>query len=319
MGSSSPNLSSLWRTMVLIRRFEQAVSEAYAAGKIPGFIHLSIGQEAIAAAACGALRQDDYIYVSHRGHGQSLAKGAEPRLMMAELFGKETGYCRGRGGSMHIAAFDTGVLGANAIVAGSFPLAIGAAYAIQTQGGDQVVVLFFGDGAVNEGTFHESLNLAALWKLPVIFVCENNGYAQFTPIELEHANTNISQHAAAYGMEGMRVDGNNVATVYQTVQAAVKRARDGEGPSLIEALTYRWHGHYEGDPERYRDGEEVEEWKAQDPIAILQQRLLDEGTMSEKDIANWEAEVESQLASAVKFAEESPAPEPGGALQDVYV
>lgn len=319
MGLSPTQLLEMWRTMHLIRRFEEVVSEAYVAGRIPGFIHLSIGQEAIAAGACAALRRDDSIYVSHRGHGQCLAKGADIRLMMAELYGKETGYCRGRGGSMHIAAVEHGVLGANGIVGGSFPLAVGAAYAIQAQGGDQVVVVFFGDGAVNEGSFHEALNLAALWKLPLVFVCENNGYAQFTPIAAEHARPEISEHGAPHGIDGVRIDGNNVALVYETVFATVERARRGEGPGLIECITYRWHGHYEGDPQRYRNREEVEAWKEKDPIAILEQRLQSQTPQSQAEMSAWCEEIERRLAEAAQFAEESPIPNPQTAIHDVYV
>lgn len=305
--------------MVMIRRFEETVSKAYAAGKIPGFIHLSIGQEAIAAGACGALQPDDYIYVTHRGHGQCLAKGADILPMMAELYGKETGYCKGRGGSMHIAAFDHGVLGANGIVGGSFPLAVGAAFAIQVQGGQQVVVVFFGEGAVNEGVFHEALNLAGLWELPIVFICENNGYAQFTPMSVEHASQTTSRHGMPYDIEGLRIDGNHVLNVYQSVSAAVEKARHGGGPTLIECLTYRWHGHYEGDPERYRSAEEVTTWKSKDPIRMTEQFLRDQGQLDEESVADWYREVDARLEEAVRFAEESPTADPASAVGDVYV
>lgn len=316
---SSTELVGLWRMMFLIRHFELAVSEAYAAGKIPGFVHLSIGQEAVAAGVGAALRPDDFIYVSHRGHGQCLAKGAEAKLMMAELYGKATGYCQGRGGSMHVAARERGVLGANGIVGGSFPLAVGAAYAIQTLGKDQVVVVMFGEGAVNEGTFHEALNLATLWTLPVVFVCENNSYAQFTPMASEHANLEVHTRAAAYGVEGIRIDGNDAALVFQTARSAVDKARRGGGPTLVECLTYRWHGHYEGDPEKYRERSEVERWKLKDPLVALENLLRSRHALTELEAEAWHAAVSRQIAEATEFAELSPAPEPESALRDVYV
>lgn len=319
MELSQDKLLETWRMMVLIRKFEERVSVAYAAGKIPGFIHLSIGQEAIAAGTCCVLKPDDYIYVTHRGHGQCLAKGADIRLMMAEIFGKETGYCKGRGGSMHIAAFDKGVLGANGIVGGSFPLALGAGLAIQMRGGKQVVVVFFGDGAANEGAFHESLNIAALWKLPIVYVCENNGYAQFTAAAIEHSQPAIHRHGEPYNIEGLSIDGNQVEAVYQAVSKAIDKARQGGGPTLIECLTYRWHGHYEGDPERYRNADEVAEWKEKDPIRMIEKVLCETGQLEEATIEKWYEEVDSQLAEAVEFAEESPVPDPVTALKDVYV
>lgn len=319
MSISDRQLIEMWRTMTLIRQFEEAVGSAYADGHIPGFIHLSIGQEAVAAGVCGALEQDDYIYVSHRGHGQCLAKGADVRRMMAELYGKTTGYCQGRGGSMHIAAYDCGVLGANAIVGGNFPLAVGAAYAIQTRGSDEVVVVFFGEGSVGEGTFHESMNLASLWNLPVVFVCENNGYAQFTPVSAEQAVPDISRHAESYDMKGVQIDGNDVESVYTTTATAVDAARNGAGPTLIECLTYRWRGHYEGDPERYREPEEVETWKEKDPIVRLEDRLKSAGHLNSDTISAWRTELETRVADAIRFAEESAEPKADVAMEDVYV
>lgn len=319
MSISDQQLIEMWRTMTLIRHFERAVGNAYADGYIPGFIHLSIGQEAVAAGVCGALRKDDYIYVSHRGHGQCLAKGADVQRMMAELYGKTTGYCQGRGGSMHIAAYDCGVLGANAIVGGNFPLAVGAAYAIQTRGGDEVVVVFFGEGSVGEGTFHESMNLASLWNLPVVFVCENNRYAQFTPVSAEQAVPNISRHADSYGMKGVQIDGNDAEVVYETTTTAVDAARTGAGPTLIECLTYRWRGHYEGDPERYRESEEVKTWKDKDPIGRLEERLRSAGHLNSYAISAWNTEVETRVADAIRYAEESAEPDVDTAIGDVYV
>jgi pyruvate dehydrogenase E1 component alpha subunit len=318
MGLPLSRLVDFWRVMVQIRCFEEAVSHAYYNGKIPGFIHVCIGQEAVAAGVGGALRHDDYIYVTHRGHGHCLAKGAEIRPMMAELYGKETGYCQGRGGSMHIAVVEHGVMGTNGIVGGSFPLAVGAAYAIQVKGGDQVVAVIFGEGSVNEGTFHEALNISALWKLPVVFICENNGYAQFTPIIAGHAHPEIYKHAIAYDIQGARIDGNDVGIVYETVMTAVEKARRGEGPTLIECMTYRWHGHYEGDPELYRDKKEIESWKEKDPIETLETQLRNEG-YAEIDIAAWRTEAQEKVDDAIRFADNCPSPDPKTALLEVYI
>jgi pyruvate dehydrogenase E1 component alpha subunit len=306
-----------WRMMFLIREFELTVSSLYSDGKIPGFIHLSIGQEAIAVGVCAALEKRDYLYIGHRGHGQCLAKGADVRKMMAEIFGKEPGYCRGRGGSIHIASVENGVMGANGIVGGNLPIAVGAAYAVQTLNKDSIVITIFGDGAVNEGVFHESLNIASLWALPIIFVCENNAYAQFTAIAASHANQEIFSHANSYNIPGVRIDGNDFEAVYETTAEAIERARGGAGPTLIECMTYRWHGHYEGDPEKYRKSEEVENWKSRDPIRRLEGRLQ-EDTNIDKLLVEWTEEVAKLIDDAVKFAESSPVSDAGETLEGVY-
>src|SRR5215213_5824252 len=248
----------LLKTMQRIRRFEERAEELYLGGELPGFIHLSIGQEACAAGACLALRTDDYITSTHRGHGHCLAKGAPMDRMMAELYAKVTGSCKGKGGSMHIADFSVGMLGANGVVGGGANLAVGATIAARLRGTDQIALCFFGDGASNRGPVHEAMNLAAVWKLPVIFFCENNQYASTTPASYALAIENVADRASGYGMPGVVVDGNDALAVYEATRAAVERARAGGGPSLIEAKTYRIKGHYVGDPERYRPRAEVE-------------------------------------------------------------
>src|SRR5437762_6291638 len=262
-------------TMWAIRRFEEAVDEMFARGMLYGTMHLSIGQEASATGACLALRDDDVITSTHRGHGHCIAKGADLGRMMAELLAKDTGYCRGRGGSMHIADTATGNLGANGIVAGGIPIAVGAALAQSMQGTDRVVVSFFGDGAANEGAFHEGLNLAAIWDLPVLFVCENNQFATEVPFEYAAGNPRVGNRGECYGMPGIEVDGNDVLAVYETAGEAVRRARSGDGPTLIECRTYRTRAHAEGMGDfSYRTREQVEEWKQRCPIARFKSRVV---------------------------------------------
>ncbi len=304
--------------MRLIRAFEEKAEELYLLGKVHGTMHLSIGQEACAVGAVGALRADDYILSTHRGHGHSIAKGADVGRMMAEFLGKETGYCRGRGGSMHIAEVELGNLGANGIVAGGLPLACGVGLSIKLQKLDQVVVSFFGDGAVNEGSFHESLNLAAIWRLPAVFFCENNQYAMSMPVKNAFSIEHLSQRACAYNIPGITVDGNDVLEVYDAVRTAAERARAGQGPSLIEAITYRWKGHSKSDQQAYRTREEVKEWQARDPIARLQSYLQQHGWLDEKRAAELEAEAQSTIEEAAAFAEASPYPEPDEVLEGVY-
>jgi pyruvate dehydrogenase E1 component alpha subunit len=304
--------------MILIREAEEMVSTLFLQGRLPGFIHSYVGEEATAVGVCSALRQDDYITSTHRGHGHILAKGGDLERFFAELFGKETGYCHGKGGSMHVADLDLGILGANGIVGGGIPIAGGAALAAQMQGLDRVAVSFLGDGAINTGPFHEALNLAAVWELPVVFVCENNGYANFIAFRRHTRIDQISERAAAYGMSGVTVDGNDVEAVYSAALEAVERARSGQGPTLLECLTYRWHGHYEGDPEAYRTEEEVAEWKARDPLGVVERRLEAAGALAEEaKQAIWDA-VRQQIEDAVAFAEESPLPVPESALEGVY-
>ena len=306
------------RQMYLIRRFEEGAEDSYMRGLIHGTMHLSIGQEASAVGSCLGLRDSDQITSTHRGHGHCIAKGADVARMFAEFFGKETGYCRGRGGSMHIADVTRGNLGANGIVGGGLPIAVGAALSMKMQGRDDVVVCFFGDGANNEGAFHEALNMAAIWKLPVVFVCENNKYGMSVSTERSTAVPRIADRAAAYAMPGVTVDGNSVSAVAEAVDGAVARARAGEGPSLVENLTYRQRGHSRSDRNRYRSKEEIKAWIARDPIPRFEAEIREYGIMDEGAIAALRAEVEAEIAAAIEFARTSPAPDPAEATRDVY-
>ncbi|MDI9568918.1 MAG: thiamine pyrophosphate-dependent dehydrogenase E1 component subunit alpha [Bacillota bacterium] len=309
----------MYRKMVEIRIFESRVAELFAAGKIPGFVHLYIGEEAVAVGACANLKDTDFITSTHRGHGHCIAKGGRLDLMRAELFAKETGYCKGKGGSMHIADVEIGILGANGIVGGGLGIAPGAGLSAKMRGTDQVTICFFGDGASNQTTFHEGINLASAWKLPVIFVCENNQYG-ISLHQSRHQNiTDIADRATAYGIPGVVVDGNDVMAVYEAVGEAVKRARAGEGPSLVECKTYRWRGHFEGDPQMYRPQEEIEEWKAKDPIPRFEALLAEMGVMTAEEAEAIRKEVAAEVEAAVEFAEKSPEPAPEAALEDLYV
>ena len=308
----------LFRTMVKIRRFDETVIQLYADGEIPGFMHLYIGEEAVAAGVCAALNKSDYITSTHRGHGHCIAKGGRPDYMMAELFGRKTGYCKGKGGSMHIADLDIGILGANGIVSGGIPTAVGAAVGIQYQDDDRVAVSFFGDGATNVGQFHEACNLASIWELPVIFVCENNLFAQTTPRTEHQKIKDVAARANAYDMPAVTVDGNDVIEVYQATKEAVKRARDGGGPTFIECKTYRWRGHWEGDPQPYRTQDEVKEWKLKCPITRFRRYLIENKVMLKQDLESIDKIIEDELQKAVEFARISPFPEPEEALDDVY-
>jgi pyruvate dehydrogenase E1 component alpha subunit len=308
----------LLRVMQRIRRFEERAEELYLGGELPGFIHLSIGQEACAAGACLALRRDDYITSTHRGHGHCIAKGAPIDRMMAELYAKVTGCCKGKGGSMHIADFSVGMLGANGVVGGGANLAVGAAIAARLRGTDQVAVCFFGDGAANRGPVHEAMNLAAVWSLPVIFFCENNQYASTTSVKTVMTIEDIADRAAGYGMPGVVVDGNDVVAVYSAVRAYADRARSGGGPVLIEAKTYRMRGHFVGDPQVYRSMDEVQAQRANDPIERHERRLLAEDVLDADALARLRDDVEEELAAAVRFGRQSPLPEPEEALDDLY-
>jgi pyruvate dehydrogenase E1 component alpha subunit len=308
----------IFRTMVKIRRFDETVIQLYADGEIPGFMHLYIGEEAVAAGVCAALNKSDYITSTHRGHGHCIAKGGRPDYMMAELFGRKTGYCKGKGGSMHIADFDIGILGANGIVSGGIPTAVGAAVGIQYQDDDRVAVSFFGDGATNVGQFHEACNLASIWELPVIFVCENNLFAQTTPRTEHQKIKDVAARASAYDMPAVTIDGNDVIEVYQASKEAVKRARDGGGPTFIECKTYRWRGHWEGDPQPYRTQDEVKEWKLKCPITRFRRYLIENKVMLKQDLESIDKIIEDELQEAVEFARSSPFPEPEEALDDVY-
>ena len=294
------------RRMLLIRGFEQRVADLYRDGEVPGFVHLSIGQEATAVGACWPLGPKDVITSTHRGHGHCLAKGLDPFGMFAELMGKDRGTNRGRGGSMHIADPKLGIFGANGIVAAGVPIAVGAAVAAQLRADDSVAVSFFGDGAPAQGAFHEALNLAAVWQLPVIFFCENNGYAEFSPASTQHA-ASLERRAAGYGIPFVAVDGNDVAATAAAMEEVVRNARAGGGPSVVEAATYRWHGHYEGDPQRYRTPEEVTAWEARDPLIVNVTRLLGAG-VEDDDIRVLERAVAQELDGAVVSARQCKSP-----------
>jgi 2-oxoisovalerate dehydrogenase E1 component len=302
---SSDELLEMYRRMLVIRRFEERTSRLYADGVVPGFVHLSVGQEATAVGACWSLRHTDGVVSNHRGHGHCLAKGAEPVDMFAELMGRATGACGGLGGSMHIADFERGVYGANGIVGAGLPIAVGVANGFRLQKRDDVVVAFFGDGAVAQGTFHEAVNLAALWKLPVIFLCENNHYAEFSPAATQHP-VPIPERAKAYGIEAVTLDGNDVTAVASTMSAIVERLRSGGGPVLVEALTYRWRGHYEGDPINYREGDELATWQERDPLLLLAAQLNRRGDSAGR--TQIEEAVARELVEAERAAEAAPEP-----------
>ena len=314
-------LIEMYRTMQKIRLFEERVIDVYARGLVPGLVHLYIGEEAVATGVCANLRPDDFITSTHRGHGHVVAKGAELGPMMAELFGKAAGFNKGKGGSMHIADMQLGILGANGIVGGGHPIATGAAWSAKWRGTDQVSVCFFGDASTNIGAFHESLNLAAAHKLPVIFVCENNGYGISVSQAKHQAIRDIVDRAPGYGMPGVLVDGQDVLTVYEAASEAVHRARNGEGPTLIECKTYRFRGHHEGDPnqgERYRSREEIELWKKRCPIKKLAETLLKEKIVTQKKLDSIEKAITDELDQAVEFANASDYPAIEELYSDVY-
>ncbi len=320
MPLSRAELIDMYRKMVTIRAFEYKIQKLFSDGTIIGDLHLSIGQEAVAVGVCTALQRDDYIVSNHRGHGHSIAWGVDIKRMMAEFFGRETGICKGKGGSMHIADFGINMLGASGIVGANMPLAVGAGLAIKLRGTDQVVAVFFGDGASNQGTFHESINLAAIWKLPVIFVCENNQYAESTPFSKVMLVENVADRAKAYGIPGVSVDGMDVMSVYEAISKNVKRPRAGKGPVLIECRTYRYMGHEEGDPWwMYRPKEEVEKWKKRDPVVSFKAKLTKEGVLTKNEAEKMSQEAEKLIEEAVKYAKESPWPKPEEALKDVFV
>jgi pyruvate dehydrogenase E1 component alpha subunit len=314
----TPALHEALRKMHLIRQFEEGAEQAYIRGLVHGTMHLSIGQEASAVGVGAMLRDGDYITSTHRGHGHCIAKGADPKFMFAEFFGKDTGYCRGRGGSMHIADVATGNLGANGIVGGGLPIAVGAALALKQQRLSGVVICFFGDGANNEGAFHESLNMAAIWKLPVVFVCENNKYGMSMSTERSTAVRNIAQRAQAYDIPGLTVDGNSFKDVAEAAENAISRARDGHGPSLIENITYRHRGHSKSDRNRYRSKEEIEQWIAEDPIGRFESELQNFGLIDAATIASLVESVRVEVEQAVEFARVSPAPAIEDLTQFVY-
>jgi pyruvate dehydrogenase E1 component alpha subunit len=314
-------LCEAYRHMRTIRVFEEKLAELSLAGKLPGFLHLYAGEEATAVGVCMHLSDDDYLCSTHRGHGHCIAKGVDIDGMMAELYGKSTGLCKGKGGSMHIADLDRGMIGANGIVGAGIPLATGAALTAQTRGSGQIAVAFFGDGAANEGSFHESLNLASIWKLPVLYVVENNGYGEATPAEYAMNITDIADRAAGYGIPGVIADGMDFLDVYEKAGEAIERARAGEGPTLLECKTYRYFGHYVGDPLTYRTKEETEEVRqTRDPLESLERSVVEELELCDADaLREIDAAAVAAVEAAVAFAESSDVPDPREVTTDVYV
>ncbi|MCL5677349.1 MAG: thiamine pyrophosphate-dependent dehydrogenase E1 component subunit alpha [Firmicutes bacterium] len=301
-----------------IRAFEEQVDNFFQKGMIHGTTHLYIGEEATAVGACSVMEDKDFLTSTHRGHGHCIAKGIDMGRMMSELMGKATGYCYGKGGSMHIADVEAGNLGANGIVGGGIPIAVGAGLALKMEKRDEVVTCFFGDGAAAEGVFHESLNLASLWQLPVVFVCENNQYGMSAPLARELANPRIVEHAAAYNMPGVEVDGNDVMAVRAAVEKAVVRARKGEGPSLIVSQTYRIKGHSKSDANRYRTREEIDHWRQQDPIRRFEAYVQEQGLLTEEECRTVEAEVRGHMEQAMEYAAKAPEPDISTLTLDVY-
>jgi TPP-dependent pyruvate/acetoin dehydrogenase alpha subunit len=301
-------LVDLLRRMWLIRAFEEKVSELYAAREIVGLLHLGIGQEAVAVGACSLLRNDDYVFGGHRSHGHAIAKGADINRLMAEIAGRANGYCGGKGGSMHIVAAEAGFITATGVVGGTIPLALGAAFAAKEKKQRQVAVVFFGDGAGQAGHFHESLNIASLWQLPVIFVCENNGYAEFTPLSAHTKIERLAQHAKTYGIPASTVDGNDLLAVRRAMSKAVEHCRKGQGPVFVECLTHRMRGHYEGDPAKYRELSQLAEWKKKDPIARVSRLLKSKKIISDKELEDLENDARACAEKAAEFSLASPWP-----------
>lgn len=318
MNVSKEMMLEMYRRMVRIREFELAAIDLFKRGMVKGAVHPYIGQEASGVGICMALRKDDLIAGTHRSHGHNIAKGADTKRMMAEILGKETGYCKGRGGSMHIAAFETGSLGALAVVGSGIPIAVGAALAFKMRGEDRVAVPFTGDAGSNTGNWHEGLNMAACWDLPVVFALENNHYGVSTNIAYSCKVQDLSVRAQAYGIPGVSVDGFDVLAVYEAAVAAVERARRGEGPTLLVTESYRFEGHYAGEPEVYRDRAEVQEWRKKDPIPRFRNYLVGNGIATEAEVAAIDAEVKQEMVEAVKFAQESPQPDPATCMDYIY-
>jgi len=320
MEISKDKLLWMYERMQLIRTFENRVKVEFGKGKIPGFVHLYAGEEAIAVGICTNLTDADYMTSTHRGHGHCVAKGVDPHGMMAELFGKATGTCKGKGGSMHIADMNKGMLGANGIVGGGPPLACGAGLTAKFNKTDQVTICFFGDGASAQGTLHESLNLASIWKLPVVFVAENNGYAESTPAHYHCSVENIADRAAGYNMPGVTIDGNDIFAVHEAASQAIARARAGQGPTLLESKTYRFNGHFEGDAQTYKIAADQEKYqKERDPIQLFRANVLARRLATDAELKAINDRVAAQIDSAVKFAEDSPFPDVRETYTDVYV
>ena len=319
MSLSKEKKIQMFTLMLTIREFEDNIEKLFFKGEVPGFLHSYMGEEAVAVGVCSALNKDDYIISTHRGHGHIIAKGGQVKKMMAEIFAKSTGYCKGKGGSMHIVDVSLGILGANGIVGAGLAIAPGAALSAQMRKTDQVTVCFFGDGASNRGTFHEALNLSSIWNLPVIFICENNQYGMGTPFKRHMKIDKISVRAKSYDIPGLTVDGCNVYAVYDATQEALSRARNDEGPTLIECQTYRWKGHFIGDnATHYREQEEVDHWKTKCPIMTMEKSLLSEGILNESEIKKIKADVEAKISEAIEFSRSSPDPDPQEVFKDVY-
>jgi pyruvate dehydrogenase E1 component alpha subunit len=318
MPLAQEQLLQMYRTMLTIRSFESHIRELWKQDFISGTCHTYVGEEAVGVGVCAALRPDDCITSTHRGHGHCIAKGADLKRMMAELMGRYSGYCLGKGGSMHIADFSIGILGACGIVSGGVPMSVGAGLSAKLRGTDQVTVCFFGDGATNQGSWHEAMNLAAIWKVPTVFVCENNGWGITMSVKRAVRIENLADRAAAYGVPGVVVDGMDPLAVYETASGAVERARRGEGPSLIECKTYRFEGHWIGDDAPYRSKEEVQAWYAKDPIPAFEARLIQMGVLSTEGAEGLKAEVEKALQEAIEFAKASPEPSPESLFEGLY-
>jgi pyruvate dehydrogenase E1 component alpha subunit len=316
--STADGRLAVLRRMLLIREFEEAVGDRFADDEIPGFVHLSTGQEAVAAGAAAALEADDYVTSTHRGHGHCLARGLDPSTLMAELYGRRTGYCRGKGGSMHAASLDDGMLGAQPIVGAGVPLATGAALTAQVRDEPWVGLSFLGDGAVAEGQVHESINLAATWDLPAIFVVENNHFGEATPMEEQHNVEHLSATAEAYDIPGFTIDGMDVTAVYEAVKEARERAANGEGPTFIEADTYRYEGHFEGDHQPYRTEEDIELWKDRDAIETFKNRLVDAGAVTQEEFEEMREEIDAEIEDAAERAKEADYPDPSEAYEDMF-
>ena len=320
MDFTQTELLDVYRRMRTIRSFEEKLQELVAAGKVGGFMHMYAGEEAIAVGVCAHLDDDDQVGSTHRGHGHCIAKGVDVKAMMAELFGRTTGTNRGKGGSMHIADIDRGMLGANGIVGGGIPLVTGAALSAQVQGRSNVAVAFFGDGATNQGQFHESLTMASNWKLPAVYVCENNGFGEFTPTDFAVPVKDIVERASSYGMRAVIADGMDFFDVYEKAGQAIELARQGEGPTLLECKTYRFSGHYVGDPTPYRDKEEAEDWiQNRDPLDLFEAQVTEANLLESDDCRTVDGEVAAFLSEAVEQAEQGPIPTPDDVLTDVYV
>lgn len=318
---AKPNKKKLiqfYESMIKIRRVEEKLMEVFSKGEIPGFIHVCIGQEATPVAVCGHLRDTDYMSNTHRGHGHALAKGIDLKLFMAELFGRKNGFCRGRSGSMHLADRNLGILGANGIVGGGIPIATGAAFASQYKKTEQVTVCFFGEGATNEGTFHESLNIASIKKLPIVYVCENNGWAEFTPQDIHMPIKNVVDRAGAYNMPGVVVS-NDFFEIHKEAGKAVEMARNGKGPTLMEVTSTRWHGHFVGDAQKYRSEKDIAAAMKKDCILNFEKKLLEEKILRKQDFKKIEGKIHNEIEEAVEFARESPFPDESELMDDLYV